>query len=59
MGEVLLGSLVLLILIDPLVEVGLEEVQLLSLFEETGPVLLAKLLLLELELNVLGSVVGL
>ena len=59
LGEVLLGSLVLLILIDPLVEVGLEEVQLLSLFEETGPVLLAKLLLLELELNVLGSVVGL
>jgi hypothetical protein len=59
LGEVLLRGLVLLILINPLVEVGLEEVKPLGLLEQAGPVLLAELLLLELELDVLGGVVGL
>jgi hypothetical protein len=59
LGEVLLGGLVLLVLIDVLVEVGLEEVQLLVLLEQPGPVLLLELLLLQLELDVLGGVVNL
>lgn len=57
--EVLLGSLVLLVLVNPLVEVGLEEVELLLLLEESGPVLLLELLLLQLQLHVLGGVVDL
>lgn len=57
--EVLLGSLVLLVLINPLVEVGLEEVKSLVLLEESWPVLLLKVLLLELDLDVLGSVIDL
>ena len=59
MREVLLGSLVLLVLINPLVEVGLEEVKSLVLLEESWPVLLLEVLLLELDLDVLGSVVDL
>lgn len=57
--EVLLGSLVLLILINPLVEVGLEEMETLLLLEKTGPVLFLEILLLELDLDVLGGVVDL
>lgn len=57
--KVILGSLVLLILIDPLVKVGLEEVKLLRFLEQTRPVLLLQLLLLKLHLNVLGGVVDL
>lgn len=57
--EVLLGGLVLLVLINPLVEVGLEEVKSLVLLEESWPVLLLEVLLLELDLDVLGSVVDL
>ena len=59
LGEVLLGSLLLLILIDPLVEVGLEEMEPLGLLEQPGPVLLLELLLLQLDLDVLGGVVDL
>lgn len=59
LGEVLLGSLLLLVLVDPLVKVGLEEVDLLGLLEQAGPVLLLELLLLELQLNVLARVVDL
>ena len=58
-GEVLLGSLVLLVLIDPLVEVGLEPVNLLGVLEEAGPVGLLELLLAQLQLDVLGGVVDL
>lgn len=46
----------LLILINPLVEVGLEELELLGLLEKTGPVLLLQLLLAQLDLNVAGGV---
>jgi hypothetical protein len=59
LGEVLLGSLVLLVLVDPPVKVGLEVVDLLGLLEQAGPVLLLELLLLELELDVLAGVEGL
>lgn len=57
--EVLLAGLLLLVLVDPLVEVGLEEVYLLRLLQQAGPVLLLELLLLELELDILGGVVDL
>lgn len=57
--EVLLGSLVLLILVDPLVKVGLEEVGSLGFLDETGPVLRAEVLLLEPDLDVLGGVADL
>jgi hypothetical protein len=59
LGEVVLGSLVLLVLVNPLVEVGLEEVQPLGLLEQARPVLLLELLLLQLDLDVLGRVVDL
>lgn len=59
LGKVLLGGLVLLVLVNPLVKVGLEEVQPLVLLEEARPVLELELLLLELHLNVLGGVVDL
>lgn len=58
-AEVVLSGLVLLILINPLVEVGLEEVDLLRLLEETGPVGGIELLLAKLHLNIAGSVVDL
>lgn len=57
--EVVLRGLVLLILINPLVEVGLEEVDALGVLEQSRPVLLLELLLLQLYLNILGSVVDL
>lgn len=59
LGEVLLGGLVLLVLIDPLVEVGPEEVHLLGLLEQAGPVGLVEVFLLQLELDVLAGVAGL
>ena len=58
-AEVVLSGLVLLILINPLVEVGLEEVDLLRLLEETRPVGSIKLLLAQLHLDIAGSVVDL
>lgn len=57
--EVLLLSLVLLVLINPLVEVGLEEVHLFRLLEQARPVLLGQLLLAQLHLNVASRVVDL
>jgi hypothetical protein len=57
--EVLLGSLVLLVLIDPLVKVGLDEMVLLLLLGKAGPVFFLELLLLQLELDVLVGVVDL
>lgn len=57
--KVILGSLVLLVLVNPLVKVGLEEVNTLRVLEQPRPVLLLKLLLVKLHLNVLGSVVDL
>lgn len=57
--KVLFGGLVLLVLINPLVKVGLEEVQLLVLLKQAGPVFLLELLLLQLDLDVLGGVVDL
>ena len=59
LGEVLLGGLVLFVLVDPLVEIGLEELELLGLLEQTGPVLVVELLLAQLELDVPGGVVDL
>lgn len=59
LGEVLLGSLILLILIDPLVEVSLEEVVLGLDLEQARPVFLLEVLLLQLNFDVLGSVVNL
>lgn len=56
-GKVILGRLVLLVLVDPLVEVCLEEVNLLGVLQQTGPVLLLELLLPQLQLDVLGRVV--
>lgn len=58
-GEVLLGSLVLLILVDPFVEVGLEVLDLLGLLQQAGPVLVLELLLAQLQLDVPGGVVDL
>ena len=58
-GEILLGSLVLLVLVNPLVEVGLEELELLSLLEQTRPVLLLELLLAQLDLDIARGVVDL
>lgn len=58
-GHVLLGRLVLLVLIDPLVEVGLQELDLLRLLQQAGPVLLLKLLLAQLQLDIPGGVVDL
>lgn len=54
--EVLLGSLVLVFLINPLVKVGLEEVVSLVFLEKSVPELLAAFLLLNLHLNVLVGV---
>lgn len=58
-GEVLLGSLVLLVLVNPLVEVGLEELQLLGLLEQARPVLLLELLLAQFNLDIARGVVDL
>lgn len=58
-AEVILSGLVLLVLINPLVEVSLEEVNLLGLLEETRPVMSIKLLLAELHLDITGRVVDL
>lgn len=58
-SKVILGGLVLLILIDPLVEVGLEEVDLLVVLQQAGPELLLQLLLPQNQLDVLGRVVDL
>lgn len=55
--KVVLGSLVLLVLVDPLVEVGSEEVGPLGLLQQAGPVSLVQLLLLQFELDVLARVV--
>jgi hypothetical protein len=49
----------LLILVNPLVEVGLQEVDLLSILQEPWPELLLQLLLSQDDLNVLGGVVNL
>lgn len=57
--HILLSGLVLLVLVDPLVEVGSEEVNLLGLLEQAGPVGLVELLLLQLQLDILARVVDL
>lgn len=57
--EVVCGCLVLLVLVDPLVKVGLEEVDLLGVLEQARPVLVAELLLDQLELDGAGGVVDL
>jgi hypothetical protein len=57
--EVLLGSLVLLILVDPLVEISLEEVDASLVLEQARPELLLELLLLQSHLDVLAGVDGL
>lgn len=57
--QILLGGLILLVLVDPLVEVGSEEVDLLGLLEQAGPVGLVELLLLQLQLDILARVVDL
>ena len=49
----------MLILVNPLVEVGLQEVDLLSILQEPWPELLLQLLLSQDDLNVLGGVVNL
>jgi hypothetical protein len=49
----------LLILVNPLVEVGLQEVDLLSILQEPWPELLLQLLLSQDDLNVLSGVVNL
>jgi hypothetical protein len=49
----------LLILINPLIEIGLEEVDLLGILQQTGPELLLELLLSEDKLDVLSGVVDL
>jgi hypothetical protein len=49
----------LLILVNPLVEVGLQEVDLLSILQEPWPELLLQLLLSQDDLNVFGGVVNL
>lgn len=59
LAEVLFGSLVLLILVNPLVKVGLEELELLGLLEQAGPVLLLEFLLAELQLDIARGVVDL
>lgn len=59
LAKVLLGSLVLLVLVNPLVKVGLEELQLLGLLEQAGPVLLLEVLLAQLQLDVARGVVDL
>lgn len=56
-GEVLLGGFILFVLVDPLIEVGLEEMHFLGVFEQTRPVLVIELLLAQLDLDVLGGVV--
>lgn len=58
-AEVVLSSLMLLILINPLVEVSLEEVNLLRLLEQAGPVGGIELLLAKLHLDIAGSVIDL
>lgn len=57
LGQVVISRLVLLVLVNPLVKVGLEEVQLLGGLEQPWPVLLLEFLLLQLHLDVLGRVV--
>lgn len=57
--EVILGSLVLLVLVDPLVEVGLQELHLGSVLEQTRPVFLLELLLAQLHLDVTSGVMRL
>lgn len=59
LGKVLLGGLVLLVLVDPLVKVGLEEMHLLGLLEQAGPVGVVEVLLAQLDLDVAGCVVDL
>jgi hypothetical protein len=49
----------LLILVNPLVEVGLQEVNLLGILQEPGPEFLLQLLLSQDDLNVLSGVVDL
>ena len=49
----------MLILVNPLVEVGLQEVDLLSILQEPWPELFLQLLLSQDYLNVLGGVVNL
>lgn len=56
--HVIFGSLVLLILINPLVEIGLEELDLGSILQQTRPVFLLELLLAQLHLDVAGRVVN-
>lgn len=58
-GEVFLGNLVLLVLINPLVEVCLEEMNLLGLLQQTGPVGIVELLLAQLQLDIAGGMVDL
>jgi hypothetical protein len=58
LGHVILSSLVLLILVNPLVEVGLKEVELLGVLEQPRPELFLELLLLQLQLDMLRSVVN-
>lgn len=57
--EVFFWSLVLLVLIDPLVEVGLQELDFLRFLEKTRPVLVVELLLAQLELNIASGMVDL
>jgi len=49
----------LLILVNPLVEVGLQEVNLLGVLQESWPEFLLQLLLSQVKLDVLGGVVDL
>lgn len=49
----------MLVLINPLVEVRLEEVDLLGVLQKTGPELLLELLLAQYHLDILGTVVDL
>lgn len=58
-GEVLFGGLVLLVLINPLVEVRLEEVDLLGFLEQAWPVGIVELLLAKLQLDIARAVVDL
>ena len=49
----------MLILVNPLVEVGLQEVNLLGVLQESWPEFLLQLLLSQVKLDVLGGVVDL
>jgi hypothetical protein len=58
-SQIVLRCLILLILINPLIEVGLQEVNLLSILQKSWPELFLQLLLSQNKLNGLAGVVGL